>query len=443
MSSYVSTRGGPPVSFAEALLTGLAPDGGLYVPASVPRFPEGARPSRTPSHTPGGEADERGHREPLSASADWSARHLLGDALPPDVRGAVVSDALSFPVPLRTLEEGLYVLELFHGPSLAFKDVGARFLARAVAAVSGTGTVLVATSGDTGGAVAAAFHGVPGTRVVTLFPLGGISERQRRQMTTLGGNVQAVGVAGTFDDCQCLAKEAFADPALRASAGLTSANSINVGRLLPQSFYYVEAAARLGWDETPATFVVPSGNLGNLCAGLLAHRAGMPAEGFVAACNTNRAFVDWLETGDDTPRPSHSTPSNAMDVGIPSNLERIRWLYGQDRNAVRRHVRAVSVDAEATLGTIRDVYERTGYLVDPHTAVGLRAARTLGLPREGPTVVLATAHPAKFPEVVGPATGVEPPLPPTLAARMEGREAWVEIEPHLDDLRSLLEETAP
>ena len=279
------------------------------------------------------------------------------------------------------------MLELFHGPSHAFKDVGARFMARAMAelaAAEGPATVLVATSGDTGGAVAAAFHGVEPYRVVVMFPENGISERQRRQMTTLGGNVQAVAVRGTFDDCQRMAKEAFADAELRERCGLTSANSINIGRLLPQAFYYVHAAALLGWDAHPATFVVPSGNLGNLCAGLLAHRAGMPASGFVAALNPNRAFADYLESGRSGPTTSVRSFSNAMDVGDPSNLERIRWLYEDDAAALRADVRAVSVSDEDTLSCIREVHRRTGYLLDPHTAVAWRAMERASGPETGP-----------------------------------------------------------
>jgi len=289
---------------------------------------------------------------------------------------------------------------------------------------------------------------VDGTRVVVLFPRDGISTRQRRQMTTLGGNVTAVAVDGTFDDCQRLAKQAFGDEALRTTCRLTSANSINIGRLLPQSFYYVHAAAQLGWEAAPATFVVPSGNLGNLCAGILAQRAGMPAAGFVAASNTNRVFPDYLDSGSFAPRASHSTASNAMDVGDPSNLERIRWLYGDDVEALRADVTGVAVDDKMTKATIADVFQRTGYVLDPHTAVGYRAALEFrggpqaqqagGSAGGGPVVVLATAHPAKFPEVVEEATGQPVPVPDTLAQRMTLPEDWDDISPTEAELRTTL-----
>ena len=426
MDEFVSTRGGPAVSFAEALRRGLAPDGGLYVPVWIPPLGKGRPPS------PYG----------FATSAAWTASRLLADAFPAGVLDSVVAAALDFPVPLVQVDEDVHVLELFHGPSLAFKDVGARFMARAMAALatggSGPTTVLVATSGDTGGAVAAAFHGVDPYRVFVLFPRDGVSERQRRQMTTLGDNVTAVAVDGSFDDCQRLAKEMFADAAVREACGLTSANSINVGRLLPQTFYYVHAAGLLGWDAHPPTFVVPSGNLGNLCAGLLARRAGMPAAGFVAALNANRMFADYLRDGVASPRPSGPTVSNAMDVGDPSNLERIRWLYSDDVAAVRRDVQALSTGDADTRACIAEAYDRSGYLMDPHTAVAWSAMRRSGREGRGPVVVLSTAHPAKFPEVVEEATGVVPELPDALARRVAGVEQVVPLPAAGAALRELL-----
>lgn len=434
MDTYVSTRGAGPVPFAAALREGMAPDGGLYVPVGLPSL-AGARP-------PEG-AD-------FPAAARWGASALLTGAMPTPLLARVTAGALDFPAPLVEVERGVWVLELFHGPSLAFKDVGARFMARAAAATdrgSGRRTVLVATSGDTGGAVAAAFHGVEGYRVVVLFPQDGISDRQRRQMTTLGGNVLAVAVEGTFDDCQALAKGAFADAELRAGAGLTSANSINVGRLLPQALYYLHAAAALGWRNRPATFVVPSGNLGNLCAGLLALRAGMPALGFVAAVNRNRAFADYLDSGHFMPRPSVPTPSNAMDVGDPSNLERIRWLYGEDVARLRQDVAAVVVDDDETRDCISEVHRRTGYVLDPHGAVAWRAMEVArawaGRSQSGPWVVLATAHPSKFPEVVEFAIGRRLPLPPALEAVRRRPERILTIPAKAAALRHLLLQDEP
>lgn len=434
VTRFVSTRGGDPVGFADALARGLAPDGGLYVPVDLPGW--GGETPPSPGDFP--------------ASARWAARRMLAGCLPPATLEEAVREALDFPVPLVEVEPGRFVLELFHGPSAAFKDVGARFMARAMAALRDPGdpprTVLVATSGDTGGAVATAFHGLPGYRVVVLFPRQGVSERQRRQMTTLGGNVAAVAVNGTFDDCQRLAKEAFADPRLRESLGLTSANSINVGRLLPQSLYYVHAALALGWGAPAPVFVVPSGNLGNLCAGLMAHRAGMPAEGFVAATNANRAFVDYLDGRPPRGGDARPTLSNAMDVASPSNLERIRWMYGDDRTRLGVHVTAHAIDDDETRACIREVHGRTGYVLDPHGAVGWaamererdRRVRSGVRPENRPWVVLATAHPWKFPEVVETATGLRVPPPPALGGAGAAAEEMHHIEPSQTALRHLL-----
>jgi threonine synthase len=425
MSAFISTRGGEAVSLQEALFQGLAPDGGLYVPTRIGRLTPPPRPVRA-----------------LADTARWIAPCLLGDT-DPSIVERVVERALDFPAPLVELEPGLHVLELFHGPTHAFKDVGARFMASLMAELDpggGRRTVLVATSGDTGSAVAHAFHGLEGYRVVVLFPKAGVSERQRRQMTTLGGNVRALAVRGTFDDCQRLAKEAFRNDELRLRHRLTSANSINVGRLLPQSFYYAHAAALFGWSARPVRFVVPSGNLGNLCAGLLARRAGMPASGFVAALNANRAFADFLARGSFEPRPSVSTFSSAMDVGDPSNLERIRWLYRDDMEALRRDVRTISVSDEDTKACIGDVYRRTGYMLDPHSAVGVAAHERVAGEGGSPSVVLATAHPAKFPEVVEEAIGRTVPLPPGIAAVMERSEHVEEVAAKLDALARALED---
>jgi threonine synthase len=418
------------VSFAEALFRGLAPDGGLYMPEGELRLDTGTRPDGTE----------------LTETAHWVMSSLVDDGATAGVLSDVAAAALSFPIPLVEIEPGLHVLELFHGPTLAFKDVGARFMACLMSMLDPAHTrrtVLVATSGDTGSAVARAFHGMEGYRVVVLFPADGISERQRRQMTTVGDNVTAVAVDGTFDDCQRMAKEAFADARLSVDAGLTSANSINIGRLVPQSVYYVHAALQLGWDATPPAFVVPSGNLGNLTAGLLAHAAGMPAEGFLAATNVNRVFPDYLESGDFAPRASVATASNAMDVGAPSNLERIRWMYDDDLARLRIDVRGAWCDDEETRRCISDVHERTGYVLDPHTAVGYCALRrTRPESREqGPSVLLSTAHPAKFPGIVEEATGQPALLPETLSSTLGAREHIVELEPETRALRRLILES--
>lgn len=426
MTTYSTTRGGSDVGLADAVFGGLAPDGGLYVPSSLPRI----------------EGPWGGGTESFVEVARSLAPIFFPDVAP-DRLHDTVNAALSFPVPIAEPEPGRFVLELYHGPTLAFKDVGARFMAglmplldREAEARRGTGlrTVLVATSGDTGGAVASAFHQVRGFRVVVLFPRDGISERQRRQMTTLGGNVRALSVGGTFDDCQRMVKEAFLDRELAEACSLTSANSINVARLIPQAFYYVHAARRLGTVH----FVVPSGNLGNLCAGLLAARAGMPAAGFTAAVNANRGFSDFLGGAAFLPRPSVRTASNAMDVGMPSNLERIRWLYGGDDEALRSDVRGVSVSDDEAARCIAGVHARTGYVMDPHTAVAYEAANRHDPRPDAPVVVLATAHPAKFPETVEAAIGCAVPVPAALLERQTEDEYVTPLAPTNAALRHML-----
>lgn len=432
MSSYVTTRGGAPVELDEAVLGGLAADGGLYMPERLPRLSE-------PPPASGGMWGQ--WDGDFVAAARWAAPAFF-----PSVEGGVldgvVRSALSFPVRMVELEAGRFVLELFHGPTLAFKDVGARFMARLMPVLNAgrsggpsRRTVLVATSGDTGGAVASAFHGVPGYCVVVLFPFGGVSERQRRQMTTLGDNVRALAVDGTFDDCQRMVKSAFEDTALCARFAFTSANSINVARLLPQSFYYLFTALRLG----AVHFVVPSGNLGNLCAGLIAARAGMPVEGFTAAANANRGFADFLNGAPFEPRASVRTVSSAMDVGAPSNLERIRWLYGGDDGALRREVGGVSVCDDEAVRCIRELHDRTGYVMDPHTAVAYEAARRLEHSKDVPQVVLSTAHPAKFPETVERAIGKSIPTAEALERAMGAEETMLHIEPTQRALSQALE----
>ncbi len=423
MATYVSTLGGAVASFADAVFEPLAPDGGLWVPSPLPNFPDPA-----PVH------------DDFTGLARWAAPSLV-PGTEPSVLRAAAAEAFTFDVGLLEVDPGVHVLELFHGPTCAFKDFGARFMAAILPRLEPPGsggagrTVLVATSGDTGGAVADAFHGVDGVRVVVLFPAGAVSERQRRQMTTLGGNVRAFAVEGSFDDCQRMAKEAFRDAALSAAHGLTSANSINVARLLPQALYYVWAAAHLG----PAHFVVPSGNLGNLCAGLLAARAGTPVRGFTAAVNANRGIADFLRGSHFEPRSPVPTTSTAMDVGAPSNLERIRWLYAGDDEALRRDVQGDWVGDADVAGCIARVHARTGYVMDPHTAVAYEVATREDAVREGPVVVLSTAHPAKFPETVETVIGRPIPLPDSLAARLDMPERMSRIAPTLVALARALD----
>jgi threonine synthase len=430
---FVSTSGSAPrADLATAVFQGLAPDGGLYLP------------ERLDPLSPAVLESFRG--APFEQVALVLARHLLGQDLPAEVLERVVREALDFPVPLVALGRGRYALELFHGPTCAFKDVGARFMARVMAALRRGGpqaedrplTVLVATSGDTGSAVAHAFYGLPSVRVFVLYPWGKVSPLQERQFTTLGGNITAVAVNGTFDDCQRLVKRALSDPEL-SDLDLTSANSINVGRLLPQIFYYFHAWGQL--PETPAQLVisVPSGNFGNLTAGLMAKRLGLPVNRFVAATNVNDVVPEYLETGRFAPRPSVATLSNAMDVGNPSNFARIVALYGGDRAALRADVEGSAHDDDQTRAAISRVFAETGYILDPHSAVAwLGLSRALQERPEATGIFLATAHPAKFAEVVEPAIGRPVPLPPQLAACLGKEPEVVRLEPELDALKALL-----
>lgn len=421
-----STRGGPPVPFMEAVDRGLAPDGGLYLPVGWPRLP--APPADLGPHA----AD----------TAAWAAPLLLEGVLPAREMAALAREALDFPIPLRPLDPRISLLELFHGPTLAFKDVGARFLARlwSRTAEGRPRTVLVATSGDTGGAVARACHRLPGIRVAVLFPAGRVSGMQRRQFTTLGDNVLAVSVDGPFDRCQALAKEAMADAGLVASHGLTSANSINIGRLVPQVFYYLHLARLLGWgtgNRSSAPVIVPSGNLGNLTAGVLAGRAGAPLGPILAACNANDALLRYLADGRTRSVPVVGTLSTAMDVGEPSNLERLAALFGS-REELRAGVAAVSVPDDETRRTIRWGWETAAVHLDPHTAVGVAAAR-----REpwagGPATVLATAHPAKFARVVGDASGAPVPPHPQLEANRGRPEVKIPLRGGVRELARILD----
>lgn len=408
---YFSVNGGAPVTFREAALSGLASDGGLYMPESIPSLPP--------------EVWDSFAGAPLHEVAFTLARALLaGDISDADLR-AIVADALSFPIPLVSLDGETRVLELFHGPTLAFKDVGARFMARVFAwlqrGASRPLTVLVATSGDTGSAVASGFGGVPGARVVLLYPSGRVSLLQERQLTTGGPSVTALAVDGSFDDCQRMVKEAFRDPDLRQRLTLTSANSINITRLLPQTFYYAWAWAQLDDRSSPLVFSVPSGNFGNLTAGLIAKRMGLPAARFLAAANANGGLTSYLAGGDFIPHPSLHTLSSAMDVGDPSNFARILALYGSDRAAIACDISGYTISDDETLDAMRTLDHRYGYTADPHTATGYAALVRYRAEHLDPHtgVILSTAHPAKFPDICAQALGRSIPLPDRLRATLD------------------------
>ena len=364
--------------------------------------------------------------------------------VPEEVLWQMVSEAINFPVKLVSLSPGLHILELFHGPTLAFKDFGARFMARLmgyfVRGETRPLTVLVATSGDTGSAVAHGFLGVPGIRVVILYPSKRISEAQEKQFTTLGENITALEVTGTFDDCQRLVKQAFSDAELNKRTWLTSANSINVGRLLPQMFYHVAAYRQLPVASVPLIVSVPSGNFGNLTAGIFAKRIGLPVARYIASTNANDVVPVYLERGEFLPRLAQATYSNAMDVGNPNNFPRLLDLCRNRWELVRKEIWGHGATDAETLAEMRVLHERYGYISDPHTAVGVLGweAYKREHPEPAQGLVLATAHPAKFAEIVKKAIGAAPPLPERLAAYLKREKLSLPISNSFDDFKQFL-----
>lgn len=425
---FISTRGGAaPVNLSEAITHGIAADGGLFVPEALPALSWSGFP-RSAS---------------LPALAELLiAPFAAGDPLGEDL-AAICREAFTFPAPLVPLERArgdASVLELFHGPTCAFKDFGARFLAASLERLHGFGrkvTILVATSGDTGGAVAAAFHRRPWVDVVLLYPRGLVSPRQAQQLSCWGDNVRTFAVRGTFDDCQRLVKEAFRDPELAATHRLASANSINVGRLLPQMVYYASASLAIWYREArKANFIVPSGNLGNVTACVWARAAGLPIGDIVLATNENRTVTDFLDTGEWRPRASVATLASAMDVGDPSNMERLRAFVSGD---MRDHVHARLVTDEQIQGTIRQDAAAGGYVWDPHGATAGYVYHHLPADRlDDPWVLVATAHPAKFNDIVEPLVGREIPVPPALARLLTLPRQEEDLEPTLAALRQRL-----
>ena len=426
---YYSTGGKAPLTgLREAVIRGLAEDRGLYMPERIPRLPDGF-------------FETIGTRSFPDIACRVADAFFAEDIPAGDLHG-IVRETLSFDCPLREVEPGIFALELFHGPTLAFKDVGARFMARMLRHFTrGTGDirVLVATSGDTGSAVANGFLGVEGIRVFVLYPKGKVSPIQESQFTTLGQNITALEIDGCFDDCQALVKAAFADAELRAAQRLTSANSINVARFLPQAFYYFHAYAQLQRKGLADKVVccVPSGNFGNLCAALFGKRMGLPVHRFIAANNANRVFYDFLQDGEYRPRASVQTLANAMDVGDPSNFARIWDLYGQDLRALRAEVSGATYTDGQIAETIRDCYARTGYVLDPHGACGYRALKE-GL-RPGETGFFCeTAHPAKFKDSVERILGAPVAVPERLAAFMQGTRRSVPLGKDYESFRQYL-----
>lgn len=419
MKYYSTNRQAADASLEEAVVKGLASDKGLFMPYEIKPLPASFYD----------EIDRLSFQE----IACRVAGAFFGDDIPADTLDQIVCDTLSFDVPAVKVKENIYSLELFHGPTLAFKDVGARFMARLLGYFirkerKKQVNVLVATSGDTGSAVANGFLGVDGIHVYVLYPKGKVSEIQEKQFTTLGQNITAIEVDGTFDDCQALVKNAFMDKELNAHMQLTSANSINVARFLPQAFYYFYAYAQLKKLGKADNLVVcvPSGNFGNITAGLFGKRMGLPVSRFVAANNRNDIFYQYLKTGQYNPRPSVSTIANAMDVGDPSNFARILDLYHGSHEAICAEISGATYTDEQIRETVREVYDETGYLLDPHGACGYRALSE-GLKPGETGVFLETAHPAKFLQTVEDIIGAEVKIPEKLQAFMRGTKQSIQM----------------
>ena len=412
-------------ALADAAFMGLAPDGGLFLPERIPQI-------------------DMARVEELAAKsyadmALYLAQSIFDD-VDADVMERVVRDAYDFPIELKSLGDNLHTLELFHGPTHAFKDFGARFMGRMTGVLNNEGelVILTATSGDTGSAVAHGFYGVDGVRVVILYPDGKVSPLQEAQMTTLGGNIHPLKVNGTFDDCQRMVKSMFRDEQLRKEVRITSANSINLLRWLPQSFYYFYgycAWKHMTGRDNPEV-VVPSGNYGNLTAGMFARRMGLPLKGFVAASNANDVVPEFLNTQNYNPRASVQTVANAMDVGDPSNFERMMRLCGDDFDALRSEVRGFACNDEQIKAAIAEIHDKYGYISDPHSAVGYLATKALDV--DG--FYLSTAHAAKFGEVVEPVVGVAPELPKSLAEMVGKQRNFTPIEAKEELLAAYLRE---
>ena len=428
MKYYSLNHNAPKVSFEQAVIQGLAPDKGLYFPESI-----------TPLKADFFENIENLSNEEIAFEA---IQQFVGDEIPIEKLKQIITETLSFDFPTVKVEEGIYALELYHGPTMAFKDVGARFMSRCLAYFNkdkkdNKNTVLVATSGDTGGAVASGFLGIQGVEVVILYPSGKVSDIQERQLTTLGQNIKALEVDGVFDDCQDMVKKAFLDDSL-SNLNLTSANSINIARWLPQMFYFFFAYKQLKSQNKPLVFSCPSGNFGNICAGIIAKKMGLPIEHLVASTNVNDTVPRFLEKGNYDPKPSKATISNAMDVGNPSNFIRIQEMYKNDLELFKKDFSSFSYTDSETLEAMKSIYKTDGYVAEPHGAVGY-----LGLKKElkkhanAIGIFLETAHPIKFLDVVEPALNIKLPIPPQIESVLNKEKVSTKIKTY-EDLKTFL-----
>jgi threonine synthase len=428
MKYYSLNHNAPEVSFEEAVIKGLASDKGLYFPKSI-----------TPLNANFFENIENLSNEEMAYEA---IQQFVGDEIPAETLKEIIAETLCFDFPTVKVEENIYALELYHGPTMAFKDVGARFMSRCVAYFNknkkdNTNTVLVATSGDTGGAVASGFLGVQGVEVIILYPSGKVSDIQERQLTTLGQNIKALEVDGFFDDCQDMVKKAFLDDSLKHK-NLTSANSINIARWLPQMFYFFFAYKQLKSQNKHLVFSCPSGNFGNICAGIIAKKLGLPIEHFVASTNVNDTVPRFLENGNYDPKPSKATISNAMDVGNPSNFIRIQEMYNNDLEQFKKDFSSFSYTDSETLEAMKSIYNANGYIAEPHGAVGY-----LGLKKELKNhanaigIFLETAHPIKFLDVVEPTLNVKLPIPTQIESVLNKEKVSVKIKTY-EELKAFL-----
>ncbi len=429
MKFYSTKHSSPDVELKEAVMSGLAPDGGLYIPTNIPKL--------------NNDFFEQVSEMPFSDIAFEVGKYFFAPDVPENVLRSIVKESFNFEVPLVELDKNIYALELFHGSTLAFKDFGARFMARMLGYFAKESqkkiTILVATSGDTGSAVAHGFFNVEGVQVVILYPSKKVSVLQEKQLTAMGGNIRALEVHGNFDDCQQMAKQAFLNEELKQSMTLVSANFINIARLLPQSFYFVYLCAKLNKLGKPIVVSVPSGNFGNLSAGLIAKKIGAPIHKFIASTNRNDVVPQYLKTGYFESRPSVSTISNAMDVGNPSNFARMLELYDSDVEKMKRDIYGTSFSDAQTKEAMAEVFDKYNYIMDPHGAVAyLGLCDYLKSSGESSGVFLETAHPAKFSDVVEKVIGVAPVMPGRLKAYLGREKQSTLIDNKFSDLKEFL-----
>lgn len=418
------------VNFKAATIKGQGKEKGLFFPENIPQF-------------------DKKFIQNLSQYTDEEIAYecmkaFINDEIPSEILNNIIAETVSFEIPLKKINDKISILELFHGPTLAFKDIGARFMSRCLSYFlkdqNKKVTVLVATSGDTGGAVADGFYDLPGIEVVILYPKNRVSPVQEKQLTTLGKNIYALEVNGSFDDCQSLVKQAFSNEEINSQLFLTSANSINIARWLPQQIYYLLALKH--WQQLEKelpVICVPSGNFGNICAGLLAHVRGLPAEHFIAACNSNDIIPQYFKTGNFNPKKAVATLSNAMDVGDPSNFVRILELFNNEFDSLKNKVSACTIDDQKTLQTITDVYKKHQYILDPHSAVAFASLEQYLKENPGKKgFILGTAHPVKFPEAVEKAVKTKIEIPVSLNDLMKKEKKTIEINSDFEELRRFL-----